>query len=144
MRHARSDYNHIQDSKGKIPDDEPVFLLRGQDAYAPYAIQKWADKVEKAGGKQAHLIANTARSQAIEMEEWQKLNVRKLPDMPAKAAQVGGPVVVQDLVEPEIAPPPPLPTPQKVPSSKPAPQKSASKSQQKTAGKKSKPPTRKA
>ena len=32
MLHARKDYNfRIQDSDGKIPRDEPVFLLRAQD-----------------------------------------------------------------------------------------------------------------
>lgn len=31
MIHAREDYNRIQDPEGKIPDDEPVFLLRAQD-----------------------------------------------------------------------------------------------------------------
>ena len=29
MKHARDDYNRIQDPAGKIPEDEPVFLLRG-------------------------------------------------------------------------------------------------------------------
>ena len=31
MIHARDDYNRIQDPAGKIPADEPVFLLRAQD-----------------------------------------------------------------------------------------------------------------
>lgn len=30
MLHAREDYNRFQDPEGLIPDDEPVFLLRGQ------------------------------------------------------------------------------------------------------------------
>ncbi len=36
MIHARDDYNdgRIVDTKGKIPEDEPVFLLRGQDPFA--------------------------------------------------------------------------------------------------------------
>ena len=36
MIHARDDYNNgrIRDCKGKIPADEPVFLLRGQDPFA--------------------------------------------------------------------------------------------------------------
>lgn len=32
MRHAREDYNRIQDPAGKIHEDEPVFLMRAQDA----------------------------------------------------------------------------------------------------------------
>lgn len=34
MKHARPDYDRIQDPAGIIPEDEPVFLLRGQDRYA--------------------------------------------------------------------------------------------------------------
>jgi hypothetical protein len=32
MKHARDDYNRIQDPAGLIPEDEPVFLLRAQGA----------------------------------------------------------------------------------------------------------------
>ena len=35
MKHAREDYNRIQDPAGLIPADEPVFLLRGQDEFTP-------------------------------------------------------------------------------------------------------------
>lgn len=31
MKHARSDCDRFQDPEGKIPVDEPVFLVRGQD-----------------------------------------------------------------------------------------------------------------
>lgn len=31
MKHAREDYNRIQDPAGLIPDGEPVFLIRGKD-----------------------------------------------------------------------------------------------------------------
>ena len=34
MKHARSDYDRIQDPDGKIPANEPVFLIRGQDVCA--------------------------------------------------------------------------------------------------------------
>lgn len=30
MIHARPDYNRIQDPENKIPEDEPVFLLRAK------------------------------------------------------------------------------------------------------------------
>jgi len=42
MKHARQDYNRIQDSEGLIPEDEPVFLLRGQDTVAPGVVRFWA------------------------------------------------------------------------------------------------------
>lgn len=42
MLHAREDYNsRIQDSAGKIPADEPVFLLRAQDRFAATVIVAW-------------------------------------------------------------------------------------------------------
>jgi hypothetical protein len=40
MRHARADYDRIQDPDGLIPQDEPVFLIRGQDRAAP-AMERW-------------------------------------------------------------------------------------------------------
>ena len=41
MLHAREDYNRIQDPEGKIPDDEPVFLLRGQDKLSHWTVKFW-------------------------------------------------------------------------------------------------------
>lgn len=43
MKHARDDYNaRIQDSASKIPEDEPVFLLRAQDRTAARVVRYWA------------------------------------------------------------------------------------------------------
>ncbi len=39
MKHARKDYDRIQDTVGKIPENEPVFLIRGQDLAAPAALR---------------------------------------------------------------------------------------------------------
>jgi len=40
MLHARKDYNErVQDTAKQIPEDEPVFLLRGQDALAIGAMK---------------------------------------------------------------------------------------------------------
>ena len=80
MRHARPDYEHIQDSTGKIPADEPVFLVRGQDVCAPATLRAWADEAEKQGANQD--IIDLVRSQAITMEEWQAENHSKIPDLP--------------------------------------------------------------
>lgn len=41
MIHARKDYDHIQDPSGKIPLDEPVFLVRGQDPDGWYTVASW-------------------------------------------------------------------------------------------------------
>lgn len=80
MRHARKDYDRIQDPDGKIPDDEPVFLIRGQDLAAPDTLREYAKLAHKAGAK-PNLISATLK-QANEMEEWQRQRARKTPDMP--------------------------------------------------------------
>lgn len=65
MRHARLDYNHIQDPKGKIPEDEPVFLLRGQDICAPQAVIAWATHAQALGASDE--IVKAAKDQARDM-----------------------------------------------------------------------------
>ena len=51
MKHARNDYNgRIVDLQNKIPEDEPVFLLRAQDKLAPELLLQWAMKLRLLGG----------------------------------------------------------------------------------------------
>lgn len=69
MIHARSDYQRIQDPEGKIPRDEPVFIVRGQDPAGPATLRYWAMRNEKAHGDPALTVA--ANLQARRMEEWQ-------------------------------------------------------------------------
>lgn len=80
MKHAREDYNHIQDPSGKIPADEPVFLLRGQDKIAPQLLVEWANLLEAMGGDQD--MANKVRNHAMEMLKWQRDKRMKIPDEP--------------------------------------------------------------
>ena len=70
MKHFREDYNRIQDPAGLIPENEPVFLLRGQDIFAPELLLRWAAKLRLNGGdpEMARLVENGAQ----EMIEWQK------------------------------------------------------------------------
>jgi hypothetical protein len=79
MRHAREDYNRIQDPTGKIPDDEPVFLLRAQDMLASRAVRFWCAEAEKAGV--APEMIDRAWRHAIAMEVY---GTRKVPDMPTQ------------------------------------------------------------
>lgn len=60
-----------------IPDDEPVFLLRGQDQHASKTVCFWASEVEAAGGDPE--IVRVARAQAVKMHDWPK---KKEPDLP--------------------------------------------------------------
>lgn len=69
MKHARDDYNRIQDPAGKIPEDEPVFLLRGQDKAAPGAVRAYAEILESMGGDP--VLVRQSRAQAERMEQWQ-------------------------------------------------------------------------
>jgi hypothetical protein len=80
MKHARPDYDRIQDPAGVIPEDEPVFLLRAQDVLAPAVVRAWADSAE-ANGAEGHMVA-AARHHARQMERWQGQHGFKVPDMP--------------------------------------------------------------
>ena len=79
MIHARKDYDRIQDPDELIPDDEPVFLLRGQDVLAPSTLKYWADKLEAAGGDSN--MVQIVRDHAQAMYRWQAKHKVKLPDL---------------------------------------------------------------
>ena len=85
MKHARKDYARIQDPEGKIPEDEPVFLIRGQDIAAPAALRAYAMEAHRSGAE-PNIIAATLQ-QAREMEKWQRERARKTPDMPRLRGQ---------------------------------------------------------
>lgn len=76
MKHAREDYNRIQDPDGKIPAEEPVFLMRAQDKASPAAVRAWADENDRLGGDP--VLSAKAREHVIKMEAWQ---IKKLADL---------------------------------------------------------------
>lgn len=80
MKHARKDYDRIQDPSGKIPEDEPVFLLRAQDEVAPEVVEVWALCAHKAGA--SNDIVEHAYEHAKLMRKWQAKHGCKVPDMP--------------------------------------------------------------
>jgi len=70
MKFTRDDYNkRIIDTAGKIPDDEPVFLLRAQDVHAPSTLRFYA-KLLKEDGNNA--MADELLLHARQMVIWQK------------------------------------------------------------------------
>jgi hypothetical protein len=79
MKHFREDYNRIQDPAGLIPENEPVFLLRGQDKLAPSLLLRWAAELRLQGGNPE--MARIVEDGAQEMIEWQKNINKKLPDL---------------------------------------------------------------
>lgn len=68
MLHAGPDYNRIQDPTGKIPADEPVFILRAQDETAAATVRFWAALNSQGDPKAVEL----ARIQARRMDMWPK------------------------------------------------------------------------
>ena len=80
MKHAREDYNRIQDPDGLIPEDEPVFLLRAKDALAPEIVYAWAVRLEAQKGD-PETVAQV-KNWAKVMKLWQQNNESKLPDTP--------------------------------------------------------------
>jgi len=80
MKHGRQDYNRIQDPENKIGKDEPVFLLRAQDKFAPMVVNLWCALVASAG-KNPTLAEHVAKTVIHPMKEWQKENKSKTPDM---------------------------------------------------------------
>jgi len=80
MKHAREDYNRIQDPENKIPENEPVFLLRAQDKVAPLVVEIWALVAELVGAD--NHIVEAAFDHSQSMREWQFEHGSKVPDMP--------------------------------------------------------------
>lgn len=79
MKHARDDYSRIQDPENKIPEDEPVFLLRGQDRAAVPAIAAWIQEHERNGGDPQ--LTKLAHQQIARMDDWQADRKRKDADL---------------------------------------------------------------
>lgn len=77
MKHARADYQRIQDPSGAIPADEPVFLLRAQDRLAAAMVLLYADFYEACGGDDQ--VARHLRDHAAAMKRWPN---RRTPTIP--------------------------------------------------------------
>lgn len=79
MKHARPDYDRIQDPAGLIPANEPVFLIRGQDLAAVPVLRYYMMTAVKVGASQDLVDAVFGHIKA--MEEWQRTVARKTPDL---------------------------------------------------------------
>ncbi len=75
-----------------IPDDEPVFLVRGQDVVGAATVLAWADMAQYAGA--APEIVRIAREHAEKMASWPKKKVAdlKTPNAGIHRAAEGRPV----------------------------------------------------
>jgi hypothetical protein len=60
----------------KIPEDEPVFVLRAQDKTSTHVVFMWAACAELAGTPEEKVEG--ACFQALSMSQWQKANKDKV------------------------------------------------------------------
>lgn len=88
MRHGRPDYEGRFVDTGargapdhKIPEDEPVLLIRGQDLAAFATARAWADENDRIGGDPE--MSRLVREHAARILDWQQqIGGGKLADMP--------------------------------------------------------------
>lgn len=66
-----------------IPDDEPVFLIRGQDLAAIPAAEAWCEAAAALGADER--IIDCVRRHIEVVREWQATHPTKVPDAPADA-----------------------------------------------------------
>ena len=78
MLHASEKYNRIQDPDGVIQDDEPVFLIRAQDATAPEVMRFWAALHLSRRGDP--VLYTEVMNHAKATEEWQHTHGCKTAD----------------------------------------------------------------
>ena len=82
MIHSRDDYKDVQDPSGKIPEDEPVFLIRGHDVLAPIILGLYADLHQLMGGSD-YVLRSGVRKHIELIRAWQiNGHKSKLADMP--------------------------------------------------------------
>lgn len=66
---------------GKAAADEPVFVLRARDMFAPGLVRIWSQLVTmQTPGRLGSDKTEAARTIAVQMEAWQRFNTMKLPD----------------------------------------------------------------
>lgn len=63
-----------------IPDDEPVFLLRGQDPVAAAVVMAYASGVESSGGDPE--MVRQIRAWAGQMRDYAEAKQHGVPDVP--------------------------------------------------------------
>lgn len=73
-KYGRKDWD---ENGPQIPEDEPVFLIRGQDMNGGDAVRVWARLAEERGASK-HII-ETARQQACAMDVFNKEHTPDLP-----------------------------------------------------------------
>jgi hypothetical protein len=78
MKHARSDYDRIQDPAGLIPENEPVLLFRAQDKHFIKVARFYQMLVEEDDDGDMRIVT-AIDDHLVRARNWP---VRKTPDMP--------------------------------------------------------------
>ena len=92
-------YNRIQDPAYLIPENEPVFLLRGQDPLAPSTLEFWAAVAVERNVDPVMVELELVQAKAKAMRLWQLTHRTKtLPDLQGvdEPPVYGEPVLVFD------------------------------------------------
>jgi hypothetical protein len=76
MLHARKDYQDLEALDKKIPKNEPVFVLRGQDLAAADTVRYYAQRNAELNGSAE--VTKTSIQHAAKMDHWPK---KKLADL---------------------------------------------------------------
>jgi len=76
MLHSRKDYQNLEELDKKIPKNEPVFVLRGQDLAAADTVRFYAQRNAELNGNAE--VTKTSIQHAAKMDRWPK---KKLADL---------------------------------------------------------------
>jgi hypothetical protein len=76
MLNARKDYQDLEALDKRIPKNEPVMLVRGQDLAGPDTMRYWARRNAELGGNAE--LTKTAIQHAQKADHWPK---KKLADL---------------------------------------------------------------
>lgn len=86
MIHARTDYDPIQDPRGKIGEDEPVMLFRAKDRLMPHVLEAYRSLLSAASADPTMIDAVALHIARV--NKWQLRNRTQTPDMPNDAVRM--------------------------------------------------------
>ena len=82
MKHAREDYNRIQDPDNLIPEDEAVFLLRAQDTLMPSILMDYAKSALLVGSSDDMIRKVVEHALLVRRQQTGKDSYQVIPKVP--------------------------------------------------------------
>lgn len=70
-------YGRVTLERGTIADDEPVFVVRAQDALAPALLEHYASMCEQAGSPERHVRGVVSAAEGFRV--WQRTHRTQTP-----------------------------------------------------------------